>query len=82
MLVSDKPPQEIAMSVRGNSLTGKAKVVKVAASGLFLSIASCKGLVTLGTSIMKEHQPGEEVSRKMGASSKALAQRASHFGSS
>ena len=41
VLVSNKPPQEIAMSVRGNSLKGKAKVVKVAASGLFLSIASC-----------------------------------------
>ena len=77
VLVSDKPPQEIAM--RGNSLTGKAKVVKVAASGLFLSIASCKGLVTLGTSIMKEHQPGEEVSRKMGASSKGVGSKSEPF---
>ena len=71
VLVSNKPPQEIAMSVRGNSLKGKAKVVKVAASGLFLSIASCKGLGTLGTSVAKwVHVP------------RALAQRASHFGSS
>ena len=62
-----------------NSLKGKAKVVKVAASGLFLSIVSCKGLGTLGTSIMKEHQPGEEVSRKMGACSKGVGSKSEPF---
>ena len=68
VLVSDKPPQEIAMSVRGNSLKGKAKGCE---SGSQWPFSEHRFLQRIG------HSWNER--RKMGACSKGVGSKSEPF---